>query len=223
MARDYEQQHIRYERGVCIDEGYLAFTTTGLTVELYTPLSKVWRYDFQIIQTTVLQEKLYINETVTANGYIDSRALASVTVTRELDHILLSGVASTDYIATNNYVEAPIGVCPYAGTLVEAWYYNLTKNGGTPLINIGHVPTNGTGTADPDYFLANAKAEAAPASSVGKAITSFTLATVGLDDLITFSTTGGTTTDPAGGWCQVKILPDPTSGLKIHYKLEGLD
>jgi len=222
MTRDYENQKHLQGHGFMLDEGYVAFTTTGTTVEIYTTLTQIWGVQLVACQAfTNTYEELYIDETVTV-GKI-SVSGGSVTLTRAGIPLYFAGVGSTDYISSNNYVEVPIGVCPVAGTLIEAWYYNLTKNGGTPLINIGHVPTNGTGTADPDEFLANAKAEAAPANSVGKAITDFTATAVGADDLITFSTTGGSSTDPAGGWCQVKITPTLTSGLKVWYRFIGID
>ncbi len=223
MARDYEQQHIRYERGCIIDYGYIAFTTTGLTVELTTPLSRIEYYHLQVIQTTPVLEKLFINETVAANGYIDCSSLSSVTITRELDHVLLGGVGSTDYITSNMYVEVPIGCCPYAGTLVEAWFYNHVLGGGAPTINIGKVPTNGAGTADPNYFLTDTEDVSCPASSVGIAITTFAAADVAEDDLLTFGTTSGASSDPSGGWMQAKVLPTPASGLKIYYELVGRD
>jgi len=234
MARDYDKQRLNWVpqgvQGLGIDWGMVAFSTTDAEVEIYTHFSKVYGGWFTPIYAAsdtdpvaLSNEHFWLDE---SHGSVDGGINVSggaVTLRRAAEPIYLMGVASTDYITSNNYTEVPIGVCEVAGTLNEAWYYNDVKNGGTPLINIGKVPSNGTGTADADYFLADAKSEAAPANSTGKSITDFTATDVAADDLITFSTTGGTTSDPQGGWCQVKITPTLTSGLKVAYVLFGLD
>jgi hypothetical protein len=148
---------------------------------------------------------------------------------------IIGGTLSVTRVATPIYLESAltvvtgndfdvnaIGVCPFAGTLNEAWFYNdVTEGGGSGLINIGHIPTNGTGTLDADEFLADAAAEAMPADNAGKAITTFTSADVGADDLITMSTTNGATSAPSGGWGQVKITPDLSSAPALFYILRG--
>ena len=213
MAFDWSTQFRTKSSCRWHEHGEIAFTTTGTTVEVTTKLTKVYAAIITPKATMGgIGEVFFCDRTVTSGA---------VTITRECLPIYLGAVAGADYLTSYNYVEVPIGVAELAGTLQAAWYYNDVKNGGTPLINIGKVPTNGTGTADPDYFLADAKAEAAPANSVGKKITDFTLATVTAGDLITFSTTGGTTSDPEGGFCQVKYTPTPTSALTVNYLFLG--
>ena len=222
MARNRDKQFIGNHVGFNMMEdcGIVTFTTTGTTVTISTHLRAIkWAEFTPVTLTDHVVERFYIGDP--AHGGFHYTNVGDLTITRVCDPLLFSGVASADYITANDYVEVQIGICPVAGTLMEAWYYNDVKNGGTPLINLGHVPTNGAGTADPDEFLADAKAEAAPASSVGKAFNDFTATAVGADDLLTFSTTGGTDSDPQGGFCQMKIRPTPTSGLVLMYRLIG--
>ncbi len=229
MARDYDKQRLFTENGYTIDCGTVSFTTTGAEVEITTPLSKIYFVEFAPVYaadntdpTAGTNEHLWLDEAIRSVDGITAVSSHAVSLRRAAEPFYLSGVASTDYITANQYVEVPIGVAPVAGTLNQAWYYNDIKAAGSPLINIGHVPSSGTGTADPDEFLADAKTEAAPASSVGKTVTSFTATAVGALDLITFSSSGASG-DPQGGWCQVKITPTLTSGLTVQYMFIGID
>ncbi len=229
MGRNNAKTQLFFRDGYAMDFGYIAFSTTDAEVEIFTPLSKVYFSKLQIAygsgDTDPIagsNEHLWLDEEV--HGVDGSNAGGtSVSLRRAAEPFYLSGVGSTDYITDFDYVEVPIGVAPVAGTLNQAWYYNDVKSGGTPLLNIGHVPTSGTGTADIDEFTDNGDAIASPNDSVGKTITTFTATAVGALDLITFGTTGGTTPNPQGGLVAVKITPTLTSGLVVYYKLIGID
>lgn len=229
MGRDYEAQHLFSENGYTIDTGYVAFSTTGAEVEIYTPLSKIYFVEFTPVYaagdtdpTAGTNEHLWLDESVSSVDGAITVSSGSVSLRRAAEPFYLAGVGPTDYITGNEYVEVPIGVAPVAGTLNQAWFYNLTKASGSPTIRIGQVLTSGTGTSTPEKFLDDTAAVAAPTSSEGKTFTSFTATVVTALDLITFGT-NGSSGDPAGGWCQVKITPTLTSGLAVQYQLIGID
>lgn len=214
MVWDGQKQYTTSNgRGLLSEYGEISFSTEDLTVEVATGLAKVISvFITPKVTMGINTEQFFCDLTITDGA---------VTVTREIQPIYISGVASTDYITSNNYVEAPIGTCPVAGTLVQAVYYNDIIAGGSPLIEIGKIATNGTGAADIDFFHEDGLSIACPASSVGKVITAFSSDVVAADDMITFGTTGGTTTDPQGGFLQVKITPTVISALTFTYIFMG--
>lgn len=199
--------------GIMIEYGEVSFATTALTVEVTTYIGRLLCAVLTPKATTGgIGERLFCDRTITAGA---------VTVTREMDQIILGSALDSDTVVSNDYVDAAIGVCEVAGTLKEVWFYNTVQSGGTPLINLGHIATNGTGAADVDEFMADALAVATPGDAAGKTITTFTADAVGADDLITVQTTGGTTSDPTGAFVQVKIDPTPTSALTFNYIFYG--
>lgn len=103
MARDYNKQVTYLGDGYFEDVGYVAFTTTGLTVEIYTPLSRARLASVTPVSAMTTPEFFYLNETVgTIDGMIDCSALDSLTLTRYTIPISMDGYGDADCITSYN-------------------------------------------------------------------------------------------------------------------------
>lgn len=208
MAYDYNNQFLGRCSNHTAEFGKQAFSTTDLTVEVpVASLEVVKSVNLEFAQTPTGYETLYSDGVVTNQN---------ITVGRVITPVYLQTAASgTIFKSSNDWYEVPLGVVPVDGTITSLSVFNTTKGGGSPVALLGIV-------TDSDKFLASSKAEAMPSDGVTKTITDFTLATVTAGESLLFSTTGGTSTDPAGLMVQIKITPTPTSALEFYYRFLGV-
>ncbi len=213
IDRDTQKQ-CNLGKGLIEEYGRYNFSGTALTVEL--PV--IYGHEcFSAIFSTAapdntVPEVLSTDRTITSQG---------ITVTRTISPQRLASGDASDCIASYNYEGVPVGIAPCAGTITSVKVINKTQAGGTPLINLGD-------DSDADAHIANAEAIAMPADGALVTVDTATdfvgnaFPVVAAGDVITFTQTGGTTSDPAGLMIEVTITPTPTSGLEFSYLLNGL-
>lgn len=233
MARDYENQREWQYNGFLVDQGYVAFTTTSLTVDVYTTCGVATQILAWPVGTLTTPERVYHSHNDGSSiTRIDGQFNISsyFRLTREVDPIVIENTVQGP-VSSNNLLEAPIGCCPVAGTLTGLYWYSGVIAGGSPLMEVGKVPSYGAGTADQDFFVDSAddatNSHVPPASSVGKSIIALTASgtyahgntAVAAGDLITISTTGAGASDPSGTYLRAEVTPTVKSGLYVYYQV----
>jgi len=113
-----------------IENGEYSFTTTSLTVEVPTKLTKcVSQQVTPQVTSGDVTEILRCDKTITS-GHI--------TVTREAKPLTLqTSPEDAAWITGNDWVGVPVGRSPVAGTIVGFRVQNMTLPGGSPVIALG--------------------------------------------------------------------------------------
>lgn len=133
------QRKLRVGKGnACwLELSTVAFSTTGLSVELGTTL------DSQVIAMGILPaatpspyEQFYSDATIT-NG--------SITLTRHTIPIQIGSQIDAGALSSYNWTAEPVGIVPVAGTITRLVVYNKTKAGGTPKWFVGTARCYKTG------------------------------------------------------------------------------
>jgi hypothetical protein len=224
MARDNETQHLKYHNGYAIDYGMVEFTTTGTTVEIYTPLSKIFEWSFFPAQNPTGNERFYLNETVTgvgptyANcGFIAVPSTHAVTLTRVPEYVEYTHTLSADEFSSNDLVQGVLFSTPRALTLSQVvWVNSAVAWGGSPVLCLGSSEDG-----DPDDFVNDRPITAT--AYITTAISTFVSKAVAAGTDVRYISTGGTTSDPIGACLTVQAYVALTSGLKMCYQFKGLD
>lgn len=114
------------------ETGQISFATTGLTVAIPTKFTKIYSFNWTKMQSTGgIIENVYASHTVADAG--------TFTVTRETMPYTLSAAPADSYIASYNYVMAPIGHALQAGTITGMRVYHGTAFQGSPIMNLGKM------------------------------------------------------------------------------------
>ncbi len=220
MARDCYKQHIFYENGFVIDCGYVPFVTTGATLDITTPLSKIYRAQFMQVCGTAdinpgVGESFYIADTVNA---VDGAIIVSggvVTIGRTGETFAWSDTFGIDDFASNNdLIERSCFTAPFdmVISLVE-WTNSVGVFTLSPLLQLGTTST------DPDEIVNDG------AITVTTLVTTtFTIASgvVSDGDKISVLTTGGTGA-PFGASLSILAARTLSSATGVLYKFVGID
>ena len=221
MARDYEKQHLFQENGYAVDCGYIPFVTTGATLEVYTPLSKIYFAEYMFVCSTAdinpaPGESLYIADTVGATDGAITVSGNKVTIGRTgADFVVSTKFGIDDFTSNDDLIECVLFTAPFDLTLVEAeWSNSVGVFTGSPLLNVG------TTTTDPDEFI---DAQAITVTTlVTTTITTFAATAISDGDIIRCLTTGGTGA-PFHANLTLKMTRALSSATKVFYKFIGID
>ncbi len=221
MARNYEQQHLFSENGYIIDCGYSAFATTGATLDITTPLSKIYWAEFMTVCSTAdtdpsTGESFYIADTVNSVDGAIHVSGGVVTIGRTGETFFWSdSFGIDDYTANDDLIERSLFTAPFDMVVSQVqWTNAIGVFTGTPLLAVG------TTTTDPDEMV-NSQA----ITKTTLVTTTFTIASgvVSDGDKIIALTTGGTGTGPYGASLSILAARTLSSATKIMYKFVGID
>ena len=126
-------QHEGRTRGHGYETGQISFVTTGLTVAIATRFKKILGFCVTKMQSTGDHiERIYSSHTVSDAG--------TFTVTREVKPTPIRAAVEDVYLASNDWVMAPIGYSPFAGLITRLRvFHGVAFGGGTPIINLGKM------------------------------------------------------------------------------------
>jgi hypothetical protein len=222
MARNYTTQHLFYENGYAIDCGYVAFSTTGATVEIYTPLSKIYTHSFGIVASSAGtcpsndSEILWLDEVPGGDGAVAVSA-GSVTLARKGREVIMAFALDNGQIASYNYSETGLFVAPEALTLEKAIFLLGTAFGG-----VSTAATLQIGTQDGSPANNLAAGTITNTANTATTFTSFDSTAIAAGAAIAMTTTGGTTSGPGDCSLTLVMRKAVASGLKVFYRFVGL-
>ena len=221
MARDYEKQHEFQINGAALDIGYAAFTTTGATVNIQTPLSQIYGATFTKLCSTddtnpAPGEELYIADApFSADGSITPTG-GVLTVGRTGQLFMHAHTFSEDDFAANDVLEANLFTAPFDMTIASAvWQNAIPVFTGSPVFNLG------TTTTDPDE---NIDGQAITVTTlVATTFSTFASTAITAGDRMCCLTTDGTGDNPQGASFTLTANRNLVSGLTFMYTLWGID
>lgn len=212
------QNHLFPARGgFFIDTGYVAFTTTGTTVDIYTSLSEVWGV-ISLIPATVPtgNERFYIDETVSIlTGKMTVPAGGALTLTRVPEYVEFTHSFTDEDFSGNDLEETVLFCSVRALTLSSVKWTNGPNAWDNAILGLGTA--DGTPV---NYMALSAVTGTAYATTT---MTTFADDAVAAGAEVAAYTTTGDTGDPYGSNITVQAYVALTSGLGIFYTLFGID
>jgi hypothetical protein len=214
MARDYEKQHLFQHNGYVEDCGYIPFVTTGATLDIYTPLSKIYFAEFFPVCSTADTnpcpgESFYIADAVGATDGAITVSGGVVTVGRTGEHFVSTNVFGTDQFASEDLLLTTLFTAPFAMELESVVWANAAQAwAGSPA---------DSSPAD------NVNAQAITATAYTATSVTIAEATVASGAVIAALTAGGTTNAPIGSSLTITGVRALSSATKIFYRFVGID
>lgn len=219
MTRNYKTQSHLFpaDGGFYYDVGYVAFATTGTTVEIYTSLSEVWGVvSLQPVTVMTGHERFYIDETVnTTTGKMAVPAGGALTLTRVPEYVEFSTCFSSENF-TSFDLEETVLFCSVRALILSS----VSWTNGPVAWATGDLAL-GTADGSPSNYLT--KMDITGDAYATTTTTTFTSATVVAGAEVAAITTNGGTADPIGSNITIQAYVPLTSALGIFYTLIGMD